>query len=153
MRGPTLFRVSAVALAAVLFAALGAQTGIAQGGEPEGTITIRRAELKRLIQQEVARIVTARASKKARRGPPGPQGPAGSAGTQGAPGAQGPAGAAPVCQGNGSGDVMVSAGAVCVDKYEVSVWSSPTGGTQYGATADDYPCNDNGQDCTAIYAR
>ena len=41
-----------------------------------------------------------------------------------------------------------------MDRYEVSVWSAPTGGTQYGATSDDYPCNDNGQDCKGrIYAR
>jgi hypothetical protein len=74
------------------------------------------------------------------------------------PGPQGPAGTAPACQGNGSGDTMVAAGAVCIDRYEVSVWSSPTGGTQYGATTDDYPCDDEGQDCKAgsagaIYAR
>jgi formylglycine-generating enzyme required for sulfatase activity len=48
---------------------------------------------------------------------------------------------------------MVSAGAVCIDRYEASVWSSPTGGTQYGVVADDYPCSDSGQDCTNIYAR
>ena len=48
---------------------------------------------------------------------------------------------------------MVKAGDFCIDRYETSVWSSPTGGTQYGATSDDYPCNDNGQDCTNIYAR
>ena len=46
----------------------------------------------------------------------------------------------------------------CIDKYEASVWSSPSGGTQYGASSDDYPCSDNGNDCpkTAahpIYAR
>jgi formylglycine-generating enzyme required for sulfatase activity len=72
---------------------------------------------------------------------PGPQGPAG------------PPGAGAVCEGNGSGDSMVRAGAVCIDRYEVSVWSSPTGGTQYGVSRDDYPCNDNGQGCTDIYAR
>jgi formylglycine-generating enzyme required for sulfatase activity len=48
---------------------------------------------------------------------------------------------------------MVAAGAVCIDRYEASVWSSPTGGTQYGVSSDDYPCNDNGQNCTNIYAR
>ncbi len=53
---------------------------------------------------------------------------------------------------------MVSAGSVCIDRYEVSVWSAPTGGTQYGVGSDDYPCNDNGQGCEiasagAIYAR
>lgn len=47
----------------------------------------------------------------------------------------------------------VDVGSVCVDKYEASVWNSPNGGTEYGTGGDDYPCNDNGQDCTAIYAR
>jgi formylglycine-generating enzyme required for sulfatase activity len=57
-------------------------------------------------------------------------------------------------KGNDASDVMVSAGAVCIDRYEASVWSSPTGGTQYGVGGtDDYPCNDNGQDCNNIYAR
>ena len=67
---------------------------------------------------------------------------------------------APTCQGNGSGDVMVSAGSFCIDRYEASVWSSPTGGIQYGVSADDYPaaCTDSGQGCKAgtagaIYAR
>jgi hypothetical protein len=81
------------------------------------------------------------------------QGPAGAQGPQGAQGAQGPAGAAPACQGNGNGDTMVSAGPICIDRYEVSVWSSPTGGTQYGTTSDNYPCDDDGQDCGNIYAR
>ncbi|MFH1725285.1 MAG: hypothetical protein ABII00_11790 [Elusimicrobiota bacterium] len=53
---------------------------------------------------------------------------------------------------------MVAVGAWCVDKYEGSVWATPTGGTQYGASTDDYPCSDNGTDCPAgaanpIYAR
>ena len=43
---------------------------------------------------------------------------------------------------------MVKVGSVCVDKYEASVWENPDGtGTQYGATADDYPCADTGNDC------
>jgi formylglycine-generating enzyme required for sulfatase activity len=33
------------------------------------------------------------------------------------------------------------------------VWSQPTGGIQYGASSDNYPCGDNGQNCTNIYAR
>jgi formylglycine-generating enzyme required for sulfatase activity len=53
---------------------------------------------------------------------------------------------------------MVAAGTVCIDKYEASVWSLPTGGTQYGVSSDNYPCDDDGQDCAAgtagaIYAR
>ncbi len=50
----------------------------------------------------------------------------------------------------------VLVGNVCVDKYEASVWSNAAGGTQYGASSDDYPCNDNGQNCAStnkIYAR
>jgi Sulfatase-modifying factor enzyme 1 len=58
------------------------------------------------------------------------------------------------CQATVAGTgVMVAVGPTCIDKYEASVWSSPTGGTQYGTTGDDYPCNDNGQNCTNIYAR
>ncbi|HBB66245.1 MAG TPA: hypothetical protein DCZ93_02875 [Elusimicrobia bacterium] len=52
---------------------------------------------------------------------------------------------------------MVPVGDLCVDKYEASVWSTAAGGTQYGSASDNYPCNDNGQDCgaagTKIYAR
>ena len=48
---------------------------------------------------------------------------------------------------------MVSVGGFCIDKYEASVWDSPTGTTQYGVGVDDYPCSDNGQNCTNIYAR
>jgi formylglycine-generating enzyme required for sulfatase activity len=41
-----------------------------------------------------------------------------------------------------------------MDKYEASVWSKRTGGTQYGVSSDNYPCNDNGQNCKGkIYAR
>jgi hypothetical protein len=54
---------------------------------------------------------------------------------------------------------MVAAGSVCVDRYEASVWSTATGGTQYGiGGAADYPCPDSGTGCGAgeanpIYAR
>jgi formylglycine-generating enzyme required for sulfatase activity len=53
---------------------------------------------------------------------------------------------------------MVKVGDFCIDKYEASVWSSSTAGTQYGASSDNYPCNDNGNDCPKaaahpIYAR
>jgi len=55
-------------------------------------------------------------------------------------------------------DIMVAVGPWCVDKYEASVWSTATGGTQYGGASDNYLCNDNGQDCAVgatypIYAR
>jgi hypothetical protein len=93
------------------------------------------------LQQKVDQLQT----QSGPAGPPGPQGPEGPQGAQGV---------APACQGNDASDVMVSAGAVCIDKYEASVWSSPTGGTQFGVNADDYPCNDNGQDCKGkIFAR
>jgi formylglycine-generating enzyme required for sulfatase activity len=42
---------------------------------------------------------------------------------------------------------MGRVGKLCVDRYEASVWSKPTGGHQYGVTSADYPCNVNGQDC------
>jgi hypothetical protein len=57
---------------------------------------------------------------------------------------------------------MVRAGPICVDKYEATVWSKPPApgngkprGTQFGAVGDNYPCSDNGNDCSganAIYA-
>lgn len=58
------------------------------------------------------------------------------------------------CQGNDPADVMAKVGPTCVDVHEASVWSTPAGGTQYGGAPEiDYPCNDNGQDCTNIFAR
>lgn len=144
-------RESLVALAALILGALVGQIALASGGKPAGAITLGKAELRELIRDEVARSAAATAAaKKGRRGPRGRQDPAGAPGPQGP---QGTAGTAPACQGNGSGDAMVAAGAVCIDKYEASVWSSPTGGTQYGIGSDDYPCDDEGHDCTNIYAR
>jgi formylglycine-generating enzyme required for sulfatase activity len=43
---------------------------------------------------------------------------------------------------------MVKVGPICMDKYEASVWSSPTGGTQFGTILDNYPCSHNGNDCS-----
>jgi hypothetical protein len=58
------------------------------------------------------------------------------------------------CKGNDADDVMVRVGVLCIDRYEASVWSSPTGGTQYGVSTDDYPCSANGQNCKGkIFAR
>jgi formylglycine-generating enzyme required for sulfatase activity len=60
---------------------------------------------------------------------------------------------------NDAGDVLVAVGDFCVDKYEATVWSTPTGGTKYGTgvNPDNYPCSKNGQNCstagTKIYAR
>jgi formylglycine-generating enzyme required for sulfatase activity len=138
----------------VVLGVLTAQIALAGGGQPAGTITISENDLRELIRQEVARTLAAKAAKKkTKRGPPGPQGPAGLPGSQGAQGqqgTQGPAGSAPACAGNGSGDTMVAAGAVCIDKYEVSIWNSAEGGTQITGAI---PCNVNGQDCTNIFAR
>jgi len=61
------------------------------------------------------------------------------------------------CAGNDSNDIMVRVGPLCVDRYEASVWSTPlSGGSQYGTASDNYPCSDNGNDCSSthpIYAR
>jgi formylglycine-generating enzyme required for sulfatase activity len=54
------------------------------------------------------------------------------------------------CAGNSADDVMVRAGSVCIDKYEDSIWTARTGGTQITGAI---PCNANGQDCDNIYAR
>jgi hypothetical protein len=47
-------------------------------------------------------------------------------------------------------DSMVKVGPVCMDRYEASIWDSPTGGNQI---TGPIPCNANGQNCTNIYAR
>lgn len=55
---------------------------------------------------------------------------------------------------------MVKVGPICVDKYEASVWSRPPQqtprGVQYGVGVKDYPCAENGNDCSTgsskIYA-
>lgn len=50
-------------------------------------------------------------------------------------------------------------GPLCVDIYEASVWDAPVASAathQYGVSGDEYPCNDNGNDCSGsnpIYAR
>jgi formylglycine-generating enzyme required for sulfatase activity len=132
-----------VSLAALILVALVAQVGVAAGAsgsdEPRGAASaVSNKKFKRLKRQVAA--LQQQVDQLSRQ--PGPQGP------------QGPAGTAPACQGNGSGDQMVAAGPVCIDRYEVSVWSSPTGGTQFGVGGtDDYPCDDDGQNCTNIYAR
>ncbi len=139
----TVSRGSIVALAAVLSAVLVAQIAIAGGVSDSSGPRAKSASLASQLRKLKQRVATLEA-RQAAQGPQGPEGPRGPAG---------PAATATACQGNGSGDTMVSAGAVCIDKYEVSVWSSPTGGTQYGASTDNYPCSDNGQNCTNIYAR
>jgi len=90
----------------------------------------------------------------------GPKGPKGDQGSAGSPDTPDQVRAkffqATGCTGSDPQDEMVLVGTVCVDKYEASVWSTPTGGTQFGTTIDDYPCADGAQDCTgasAIFAR
>jgi len=48
---------------------------------------------------------------------------------------------------------MVKVGDLWVDIYEASVWTTPSGGTQKGASSDDYGCADTGNDCSGLYAR
>lgn len=51
-------------------------------------------------------------------------------------------------------DEMIRVGGVCIDIYEASIWDAPVGGNQIiASSADDYGCNENGQDCDNIYAR
>lgn len=57
-------------------------------------------------------------------------------------------------------DEMIRVGGICIDKYEASLWTAPTGGSQIpDGLIDDY-CPDNGQpplsgaaDCEGFYAR
>jgi formylglycine-generating enzyme required for sulfatase activity len=53
-------------------------------------------------------------------------------------------------EGLASGDVMVRVGSVCIDRYEASIWTARTGGTQI---TGEIPCNANGQNCDNIFAR
>lgn len=109
--------------------------------DPEAKASAGLASQVKSLKKKLARLQERVNTISKQVGPQGPQGP------------QGPAGAAPPCQGSEPADIMVAAGAVCIDRYEVSVWSSPTGGTQYGAGGDNYPCSDTGQDCDNIFAR
>lgn len=51
---------------------------------------------------------------------------------------------------------MVRVGPICIDQYEASVWSQPPDsqgnpqGTRFGATTFNYPCSDNGNDCSRL---
>ncbi|MGH2957100.1 MAG: FAD-dependent oxidoreductase [Solirubrobacterales bacterium] len=145
-----------VVLAAVVLAALLAQVALAGGSDqgPRASASAVSNKKFKKLKRQVAALQQQLEALQRQSGPQGAQG------IQGQQGAQGPAGTAPACAGNGSGDTMVAAGSVCIDRYEVSVWSSPTGGTQYGTTMDNYPaaCTDTGQGCKAgtageIYAR
>ncbi len=96
-------------------------------------------------------------------GPSGPPGPKGQGGDQGPPGLPGPLGdptwSADCHDGVPPGDVMVRVGPFCIDKYEASVWTSRTGGTQLTTQAQiDAACPPDGQPqgsarCDAFYAR
>ena len=128
------------------FVVLVAQVAIAGPGGSEDS-QAERASVKKQLKALKKKVKALQQEVDGLPSQPGPQGPEGP---------QGPAGSAPACQGTSAGDTMVAAGAVCIDRYEASVWSSPTGGTQYGVSGDDYPCSDTGQNCTganAIYAR
>jgi hypothetical protein len=141
-RGPV------VALAALVLGVLVAQIAVA-GGSDDRQI----ASLQRQVNQLRAQVADGSATKASRRGPRGPRGLPGTPGPPGQPGQQGiqgPPGTAPACQGNGSGDAMVAAGAVCIDKYEATIWDAPTGGNQITGAL---PCDANGQDCNNIFAR
>lgn len=108
-------------------------------------------------------------------GSQGLAGPQGTQGAQGPQGIQGPAGESgspdtpdqvrdkfftgTSCKGNDASDELVRVGSLCIDKYEASVWNAPiasSASSQYGISVDDYPCSDNGNDCSGanpIYAR
>jgi len=103
-------------------------------------------KLKRTVarqQQQISQLQQQVSALTTQPGPPG---------QQGIQGEQGEPGTAPACQGNGSGDTMVSAGAVCIDRYEASIWDAAEGGSQITG-AIPAPCTANGQDCDNIFAR
>jgi formylglycine-generating enzyme required for sulfatase activity len=124
----------------VVLAVLIAQVTLAgsqpNSGSPKATASAVSSKKFKKLKKQVAAL---QQQVNALSRQPGPQG------------IQGPAGTAPACAGTGSDDTMVSAGAVCIDKYEVSIWDAPTGGNQI--TGGAISCNVNGQDCNNIYAR
>ena len=62
---------------------------------------------------------------------------------------------AATCTGNDSTDEVIKVGPLCVDAYEASVWDASTGGARVTFPVGDttLPCDDNGNDCTGIFAR
>jgi formylglycine-generating enzyme required for sulfatase activity len=55
------------------------------------------------------------------------------------------------CVRSDASDVMVSAGSVCIDRYEASIWTARIGGSQITGAI---PCDANGQGCKdKIFAR
>jgi formylglycine-generating enzyme required for sulfatase activity len=140
-----------VGLAAVVLAALVAQVAVAGGagdpGKPRASASVVSTAKFKKLKNQVAALQQQVDALARQPGPAGAQGP------------QGPAGSAPACQGNAAGDVMVSAGSVCIDRYEASVWTQPNGSTQLTTNAQiDAACPDNGQpsggaDCEDFYAR
>lgn len=141
-RGPV------VALAAVILAALVAQIAVAGGSSgPKAQVSASVAKQLKKLRRRVAAL-------EAQAKQPGPQGQQGIQGSPGAPGQTGAPGApswsADCNDGLAAGDIMVRVGSVCVDKYEDSLWTARTGGSQITGAI---PCNANGQDCTNIFAR
>jgi hypothetical protein len=132
-----------------------------------GLVVVREACKKKETPLDLAQF--GGVGPKGDKGDPGGSGIPGQPGAPGRPGAPGPPGssgsadtpdqvrakffAGTACPGNDPADVMVRVGNICVDVYKASVWSGPTGGTQYGVVTGDYPCDANGNDCTNIYAR
>jgi hypothetical protein len=116
-------------------------------GAPKATASASLNKQLKKLKKRVNQLEQRLQAVSGQPGPPGQQGTQGPAGQQGT---QGPAGTAPACTGNGSGDTMVAAGAVCIDRYEASIWTAAEGGTQITGTI---PCNANGQDCNNIFAR
>ena len=108
--------------------------GIARADSPKATASASLDKQIKALKQRVARLQQRVVTLSQQ---PGPQGAAGPSGD-------------PACQGNGATDVMVDAGSVCIDRYEVSIWDAPTGGNQI---TGGLPCSENGQDCINMYAR
>ena len=166
-------RQNAVGFAALCVAIGGGSFAIAAKGPVSRSGEIKACYVKKGKKAGKARLLVKGKCKKrekklvwnqkGRRGPAGIDGADGAKGDQGDPGAKGDQGdsafAADCNEGLPAGDVMVRAGAVCIDKYEASVWDSPTGGTRLTSeTQIDAACPDNGQPtgpapCTAFYAR
>ena len=141
-----------------------AATKIGSDGIKAGAVRSKHIKDGTIAKADISR--KARRALRGRRGPAGPVGPPGATGSPGEPGDPGPRGErgalgatgaagesaflADCSEGLATGDVMVRVGAVCVDRYEASIWDSPNGGSQI---TGPIPCDASGRDCTDIYAR
>src|SRR3954447_3203478 len=101
-------RIAAAMVFCLLVAAIvGAEAAASADGPEASTAVSKQLKQVKQLKQRAAQL-QARVNALSR-----PQGPPGTAGADVG------------CRGNDASDVMVSAGPVCIDRYEVSIWDAP----------------------------